>query len=176
MGRIRSPQPVKLIVPMLSAHTKLLEDAREALVARFGPTDLVSAHLPFEYTTYYRAELGASLQRQFLSFERLIDPGELAAIKTYSNMLEEEWRVEERRRVNLDPGYLTPAKLVLASTKDYAHRVYIGEGVYAEVTLAYRGGDFRSWPWTYPDYQSESYLCILRKIREIYMFQLKALS
>jgi len=148
MGQIKRPLPVKLIVPMLSAHAELFDVAGQTLAARFGPPDFTSARMPFNHTQYYAEEFGAVLERGFVSFERLIDPGELAEVKVYTNELEAGWSAEGRRRINLDPGYLSPGKLVLATTKDQAHRLYLGHGIYGEVTLAYRDKDFRPWPWT----------------------------
>ena len=176
MGKIRQPLPVKLIMPMFTAFPQLFEAAEEALSAHFGPVDYRSPRLPFTHTTYYEREFGKDLVRQFLSFERLIDPGQLAEIKRLTNTLEEQLGEGGRRRINLDPGYIAAAKLVLATTKDYDHRIYLGRGIYAEVTLSYRERDFRPWPWTYPDYRSEAYLEIFRAIRRIYLAQLRALS
>ena len=174
MGKIAAPTPVKLIVPMLSRDERLLSVMGEVFSALFGSIDYCSPRLPFTETDYYERELGAGLLRRFLAFERLIDPGDLASIKVATNQLEEEWSEEGKRRVNLDPGYVTQAKLVLATTKNHGHRIYIGEGIYAEVTLAYCQKDFRPLPWTYPDYQSEAYLQVLREIRAIYREQLRA--
>ena len=180
MGRIRAPQPVKLVVPMLAGAPELLEEATEALAASYGPPDYVSTAIPFCFTDYYEREHGPGLLRRIVAFCDLIDPGRLAAIKRHTNDLEGRWAVagEEgappRRRVNLDPGYLAAGKLVLATTKDQAHRLYLGEGIYAEVTLAYRAGDWRPWPWTYPDYRTEAYHAVLRNIRRLYMAQLRA--
>ena len=180
MGAIRETPPVKLLLPMFSGDRALFCVAEEAMVARFGPLDYASAPIPFTFTHYYDAEFGEALERRFLSFERLIDPAELAAIKVYTNDLEERLGENKRgrlqRRINLDPGYLSLGKLVLATTKDHAHRIYLGQGIFAEVTLSYRGGRFQAWPWTYPDYQSEAYRAVLREVRAIYAGQLKALA
>ncbi|NLG50796.1 MAG: DUF4416 family protein [Chloroflexi bacterium] len=173
MGAIKQPLPVKLVLPMISGHRELFQAAAEALAQRFGAVDYTSAVLPFTYTDYYDEEFGGGLLRQFVSFQPLMDPGKLAEVKVLTNELEEQWRADGRRRINLDPGYITQAKLVLATTKNYAHRLYIGQGIFAEVTLMYRDGDFRPLPWTYPDYQSEPYLEVLRAIRGIYVAQLK---
>lgn len=175
MGQAREPWPVKLVVPMFSGDGVLLDEASGVLAGRFGPTDLLSDRLPFSHTDYYTPEFGPGLMRQFLSFERLIDPGSLAEIKLWTNSLELAWEEEGRRRINLDPGYLSFAKLVLATTKNHGHRVYLREGIYAEVTLMYRDGDYRMFPWTYPDYASEPYLDIMRAIRAIYGEQMRAL-
>lgn len=174
MGRVKQPLPVKLLVPMLSASAALLDEACATLGQRLGPVDLRSACIPFVHTDYYAREMGSGLLRSLVSFERLVDAGELAGIKLMTNELERGWSVDGRRRVNLDPGYLSPGKLVLATTKDQAHRVYLSGGIYAEVTLAWRDGDFRPWPWTYPDYASAEYLVVLREMRGRYMSQLRA--
>ncbi|MHB1293391.1 MAG: DUF4416 family protein [Anaerolineae bacterium] len=176
MGTIREPAPVKLVVPMLGLDQDLLAKAEEALSSAYGPIDYRSATLPFAYTNYYEAEFGAGLLRRFVAFRELIDPGRLAAIKRHTNSLEESWSSAGRRRINLDPGYLTQAKLVLATTKNRAHRIYIGQGIFAEVTLMFRSGGVSALPWTYPDYRSPEYGDILLAIRRIYSEQIKATS
>lgn len=175
MGKAKKPLPVKLVMPMLSEHEELLNEAEEMLSAQWGPTDYQSRRLPFNHTTYYEAEMGTGLKRQFLSFETLIDPGCIASIKTATNELEKRWSRDGRRSINLDPGYIAAAKLVLATTKNHGHRIYLDQGIYAEVTLIYRDRDFRPLPWTYPDYRTKDYRDILRTIRETYMAQLDEL-
>jgi len=175
MGTIKEPQPVKLVIPMIAGEEALFDEAVHALGEHFGPVDYRSATLPFTHTTYYEREFGPNLLRQFASFERLIDPGELAHIKRLTNDLEIAWAdAAGRRRINLDPGYLTQAKFVLATTKNQAHRIYIGEGIYAEVTLIYRHGAFEPLPWTYPDYRTPEYRAILAAIRALYDRQIKS--
>jgi hypothetical protein len=176
MGTAREPQPVKLIASLLTGDPGLFAPVREALVAPWGAIDLQSEFLPFEHTDYYTAELGPALQRQILVFERLISPAELPAAKGLANELEQSLAAGGRRRVNIDPGYVSLGKLVLASTKDHAHRLYLGQGVYGEVTLAYQQGRFRPWPWTYPDYGSEEYCALFARIRERYKAQLRSLN
>ena len=176
MGKIALPLPVKLVVPLFTGDPPLLGRARMALEDRWGPVDYCSPHIAFAYTTYYEPEFGGNLVRQILAFERLVDPGRLAEIKVLTNELEEKLGTQGQRRVNLDPGYISEAKLVLATTKNHSHRIYIGQGIYAEVTLSWRDKDYRAWPWTYPDYQSEAYLEAFRAIRGIYCGQIRALG
>ncbi len=173
MGQIKQPAPVKLIASIFSADETLLAVARGTLVNRFGPIDYHSELLPFNHTSYYACEFGEGLVRQIVAFAELIPPQRLAAIKRATNELEMTWAVEGRRRLNLDPGYLSLSKLVLATTKDYTHRVYLEQGIYAEVTLYYKGGAFHPWEWTYPDYASLRYLGIFDQIRGIYVAQLR---
>ena len=176
MGTARQPAPVKLIASLLTGDLDLLPEVRATLVHAFGPIDLESDILLFDHTDYYAPEFGPALQRQFVTFECLISPEDLPAVKRQTNDLEQSLAREGRRRVNIDPGYVSLSKLVLATTKDHAHRLYLGEGIYAEVTLAYRHGAWQPWPWTYPDYRSEEYAAILSVIRALYMAQLRALS
>lgn len=172
MATAQEPLPVKLVISVLARHAGLLPLARTHLASAFGPVDHTGALMPFGHTRYYARELGDQPMRQFLAFERLIDPADLANIKLLTNALEATWSDRQGRSVNLDPGYLTLARLVLATTKDFAHRIYLAGGIYAEVALLYREGDFRPLPWTYPDYASEPCLAEMRAIRALYRSQL----
>lgn len=172
MGKVREPPPVKLIVSMFTGDETLLAVARGALVNRFGSVDYQSELLSFHHTEFYAREFGPGLLRQIVAFAELIRPEHLAEVKRKTNELELSWAVDGKRRVNLDPGYVSLGKLVLATTKDYSHRIYLGQGIYAEVTLKYEHGRFQPWPWTYPDYASARYLEIFGEIRQIYAEQL----
>ncbi len=173
MGTAREPAPVKLIASLLTGDVDMLPKVRAALARAFGPTDLESEILPFDHTDYYAAEFGSALQRQFVTFERLIAPEDLPAVKRQTNEMERALAQEGRRRVNIDPGYVSLSKLVLATTKDHAHRLYLGQGIYGEVTLAYQQGRFRPWPWTYSDYASDSYCALFLEIRKRYKAQIR---
>ncbi len=161
MGQAHSPTPVLLIVAASSRYEEALAWARRALEPCFGPVALVSEAFNFVETEYYASTMGTDLKKQFITFAQLIDPGALASIKRQTNAWEAEYaalgRHPEPRPLNLDPGYITPAKLVLASTKDHAHRIYLQEGIYAEVTLSYRARRWQPQEWTYPDYQRKDY-------------------
>lgn len=172
MGTPHSPLPAKLTVGILTAHSELMPAVRSSLERLYGPVDFLSAPLPFTQTGYYDRELGTPIQRQFLAFERLISQDALARTKRECNALERQSLAGDRRLVNIDPGYVTAAKLVLATTKDNCHRIYIGDGIYAEVTLRYHRGRYEPWPWTYPDYASAAYRSIFDTIRAIYLDQL----
>ncbi len=173
MGEIREPLPVKLIVSAFAGGEELLAEAKARLVTEFGPIDYESVLLPFDHTAYYTPEFGPGLVRRIWAFEPLIAQEALAAIKRRTNDLEMGWAVEGRRRINLDPGFVSYSKMVLATTKNHAHRIYIGQGIYAEVTLHFRDGSFCAWPWTYPDYASPTYLEIFNQIRALYVAQMK---
>ncbi len=147
---------------VLAADERCLDAARERATALWGGIRLASETLPFTSTDYYREETGEAIRRAFFAFDGWFDPAELAARKLRANAAEAELAAELKtpypRPVNLDPGYVTGAKVVLASCKNFAHRVYLREGVYAEVTLQYRrGGRFEALPWTFPDFASGEY-------------------
>jgi hypothetical protein len=176
MWTLKEPAPVKLIVGILAADQRCLAAGCDALSARFGQADFMSQTWPFHDTEYYHDETGGDILRQFVAFERLIDPGELAAIKLWTNQTEErlarELATGVPRPVNLDPGYLEPSKLVLASTKNFSHRIYIGCKMWAEVTLIYSGG-WTTLPWTFPDYRTGRYNEFFDKVRTKLVEQLR---
>jgi hypothetical protein len=171
MSRPRPPKPVKLIVGLLSGDVDLLRRARQLLSKRFGPVDAVSGVWAFDETDYYEGEMGPELKRLFLSFEEPMRPDALAGIKVETNALEERIAddcllLDIPRPVNVDPGYVDLTKLVLATTKDRGHRIYLAQGIYAEVTLHYESGAWQTLPWTYPDYMRAEYHAFFVDVRE----------
>ncbi|MFH0738702.1 MAG: DUF4416 family protein [Candidatus Omnitrophota bacterium] len=176
MGKIQKTQPVKLIAGFIFKEEVYLKKAKAFLFKRFGALDYESQILDFDYTDYYAKEFGQGLKRSFVSFERLILPSELSRIKIITNKIEDRISYQGLRLVNIDPGYLDLAKLVLASTKDFCHRIYLDCGIYAEITLSYRGKAFKPLSWTYPDYRSVEYIDIFNRIREIYAGQIKKID
>ncbi|MBS3765816.1 DUF4416 family protein [Candidatus Bipolaricaulota bacterium] len=180
MGKPSSPEPVKLFAGVLTGYPELVPEVEFRLSDRFGTIDEESPLISFDYTDYYRDEMGEGLQRKFFSFRDLIPPEELAEIKLETNEIElslaKDSNADAERPVNIDPGYLGPSKLVLATTKNYSHRIYLERGIYAEVTLQYENGGFRPQPWTYPDYRSDEYLDFFQGLREEYLLQLESSS
>ncbi len=172
MGEIKIPQPVKLISGLLAGDERWLERGQAALVERFGPVDLESGVIPFDFTSYYEKELGKKVLRRYISFANLVFPGELASIKIATNELEVGMSEGGSRKVNLDPGYLDLSKMALATTKDATYRVYLADGIYAQSTLFFRNGSFHFWEWTYPDYREEAAIFFFNRVREIYKKQL----
>jgi hypothetical protein len=176
MGQIKKPIPVKLFIGMITSQVKTLSVVRNALKKKFGKIDLESEAIVFDFTNYYQREMGENLFRKFIGFKKLIDPGKLAYIKIFTNKLEEKSARRGRlRRINLDPGYITESNLILATTKGFQHRIYLGRGIFAEVTLKYQKGEFSHYEWTYPDYKTEKYKIFFKKFREIYRRQLRTM-
>ncbi|MFH1996070.1 MAG: DUF4416 family protein [Candidatus Omnitrophota bacterium] len=150
-----------------------MKKAREALVPIFGELDFIGDLLAFDKTTYYNSEMGEGLKRQFISFRPLIEQDRAHLIKLTTNKIERQLSGNKKRAVNIDPGYLELSKFILLTTKDYSHRVYLGRGIFSELTLLYRDKKFCPLEWTYPDYRSKEYVEALGRVRNIYKLQLK---
>ncbi len=152
-----SPLPVKLISGVLYSDRNLCELAFEHLEKKYGAIDYKSKIWDFSLTDYYNPEMGTPIYRQFISFYELVDPVRLPRIKIECNEIEDKLRVENLRKVNLDPGYMDYDKFVLASAKYNAQKVYLELGIYADVTLYYSGGRFTPSPFCFPDFKSNLY-------------------
>lgn len=173
MGKFRAHSPVKLIVGFIFKDNDCLQKAQLYLTKRFGALDFESGVFAFIHTDYYENEFGKGLLRKFISFNNLIDPKALPSIKILTNKIEQKLSSGSCRRINIDPGYLDLAKLVLATTKDFTHRIYLSHDIYGEVTLFYKNKTFCPWEWTYPDYKTGEYIEVFNKIRAFYEEQAK---
>jgi hypothetical protein len=168
MSAPQEPKPGKLVIGLILKDRPLVASAAAELSSAFGSIDLVSSWMPFEYTPYYTPEMGSPLYRRLLTFKTLIPQEELAGIKITTNRLEEKFSHNGKRRINIDPGYLLHERFVLASGKNFSHRIYIGRGIYADLTLIYQNGEFQRLPWTYPDYADQPILSFLEQVRHKY--------
>jgi hypothetical protein len=182
MGAIRQFTPVKLFVGILVSNSKFIPAVEERLVALYGPIDHRSDVIPFDFTDYYEAEMGDLIDRVFYSFERLIEADQLPEIKRQTNQVEDELApllktpsTNVKRPVNLDPGYIEQAKVILASTKNFYHRMYLGAGIFGEVTMHFKNNTYQFFPWTYPDYQSKDYQDFFLRMRQILRTQLRTM-
>jgi len=168
----RPPLPVKLFIGMLSPEPELFTVCTEILGREYGPVESESNLFSWDNTNYYREEMGEHILRKFLFFERVMDPGKLPSVKRFTIDLEKQFasleRYSLRRRINIDPGYVTEAKVVLATTKDFSHRLYIGDNLYGEVTLRYstKERSFIPHEFTYPDFRTEAYLTLFNGVRK----------
>jgi hypothetical protein len=173
MSDPQPPQKVKLLASLFSGDSKIIEKAVELLSKEYGLMDYISSPLSFSYTDYYANEFGSPLIRRFVAFERLIRPETLPDIKLWTNMVEKSFSLGGKRSVNIDPGYLSSAHLILATGKGYSHRPYLRDGIYADLTLIYQKGGFHVLPWTYPDYAERMTQEMLIRLREKYVLQLR---
>jgi len=167
-----------LVIGILAADQKALDASIKTIEANFGSLDLTSDVWPFKQTDYYKDQTGINILRQFVSINELIEPGKIAGIKHQTNKIEqdlaENLKHQWPRPVNLDPGIIEPSKLVLATTKNYSHRIYIGQKMYAEVTLIYDKGKWKPFEYTYPDYKQQEYWDFFSKVRKKLLEQLKS--
>jgi hypothetical protein len=173
MSQPKEPMPGKLVVSVFLKEKTLIKSVAEKLMENFGTVDLISAWMPFDWTTYYQSEMGEPLYRRMMVFTRLVEQHALPDIKLTTNNIEKEFVLGSRRRVNIDPGYLLLERFVLATGKNFSHRIYIGKQIYADLTLVYRKGRFQALPWTFPDYADHGMHGFLEKAREKYAFDLK---
>jgi hypothetical protein len=177
MWDVRQPEPVKLIVGILAADEDCRARAIQGLSTELGPIDLMSQVWPFTQTHYYDQEIGSDILRQFVSLDQLVHPGDLAQIKHQTNTLEQDMAKElthpRPRPINLDPGFIEPSKLVLASTKNFSHRIYIGKNMYAEVTLIVDKGQWCALRYTFPDYRQSHYYAFFEQVRQRLRTQLR---
>lgn len=167
---------VKLISSIFSPREEFIDTAIDRLEELFGQTDWRSPLLRFDRTRYYEKEMGWPLHRRFVSFSDLIRPEVLIDAKVKTNRLEEALVREGKRTVNVDPGYVSLERLVLATGKNYTHRIYLGEGIYADLTLVFHKGSFRPLAWTYRDYAEQELIARFNEIRARYKEQLERSS
>lgn len=166
--------PVMPVCGMIYRDGGVADAACSELIELWGPMETLSLPFPFTQTTYYHAEMGRPLLRRFLAFRNLIDPSRLVELKLESNAMERSMTdVRGNRTVNLDPGILSLAHLLIATCKNHYHRIPLREGVYAHMEYVFKEGDFSFLPWTYPDFMTPEYLNFFRKLRQIYKGRLK---
>ncbi len=173
MSTPERPDPAKLLISLVMKDKRILNDVLPLIVEIFGDIDIISEWFDFDFTDYYYQEMGSPLFRRVVVFKNLISQRDLNKIKEITNSLEKKWTGGGKRNINIDPGYLLLSRFVLATGKDYSHRIYIGKGIYADLTLIYKNGGYTPLEWTYPDYASPAMLAFLKKTRKKYFLDLK---
>ena len=172
MGKIVEPSKVKMIAALLWNETVVISNVYDRLEKEWGSIDARSTVYDFTHTGYYKDEFGQQLKKQFVSFEKLADIDAMPEIKIRGNELEDEFAAGGNRNVNIDPGYIANAKLVMPTTKNLPHRVYIGKNIYADLQLIYKKPTFQTILWTFADYKEPFNLEFFNKVRDRYMEQL----
>jgi hypothetical protein len=176
MAQPRSFTPAKLVCGVIFGRDTFYERAKERLVGDYGPADLESPAFAFDATDYYEDEMGPGLRRRFMAFARLVMPERLAGIKLQTNGLEDRIREDAAmpgRAVNIDPGILTASALIMATAKDFTHRIPLAHGIYAHLELLFTRTDLRFLDWTYPDFRQDSYRRFFLDLRKLYLEQLR---
>jgi hypothetical protein len=165
MGVVRDPQLVKYFVSIIFGDEERMESAKERTKEIFGDICDGTDSISFDQTDYYEREMGSNLSRVFLSFDTLFPRERLPEVKLRTNDIEALLSEKGKRTVNIDPGYVSLENVVLATTKGYSHRIYLGSGIYGDLTLRYHKGTYRPLEWTYPDYGSEEAISLFRRWR-----------
>jgi hypothetical protein len=173
MGMPSQPLGVKFFAAVMYKSTLDIEPILKRLDDRFGARECVYGPIPFSWSEYYSSEMGDTLLKTYISYETIADRSALPAIKLFTNSIEDELAVDGKRLVNIDPGYLSRDKVVLATTKDFYHRLYLSDGIYAEVTLHYKRGQYRFFSWTYPDYRQQAIYQFYEKSRATLVKELR---
>jgi len=182
VGKIVFPKPVKLILSMISSDEYFINFYKDLLIKKFGKVDLESNIQPFNFTNYYEREFGKDLIQKLFSFDSLIKINKLSEIKKTTNDLENDPIIKENikknislsgRKINLDPGYISLDKFILASTKNGPSRIYLNNGIYGEITLRFINKTFIPCEYTYPNYKTTEYIGYLNSVRQKYKLQLK---
>ncbi len=174
MGKPKEPQPAKLFMSLIASEDEFLHRGIKDLCLDFGEIDSTSERLPFCFTDYYAKEMGDHLFRHFITFKNLISINLLPDVKRSTNGFEERYATPSgNRRLNIDPGYVCLEHVILATTKGYAHRPYLRDGIYADLTLIYRNKSFQPLEWTYPDYRQEEVIKLFNQFRKRYAEDLK---
>lgn len=171
MSQIMPLPPVKLIVAAFAPTEALLQEGLAPLADLVGPVDYQSPPIRLDDTPYYASEMGPVLFKQYLSFAPLGTPADLPPLKLAAMNVERTLAVDGQRRVNLDPGYIFAGGLVLSTAKFSGHRLYLGEGLWGELTLHYHRATWAVQRWTYPDYQRPDVQGFLSDIRRIWAAQ-----
>lgn len=174
MSEPKPAVPVKLFAAILFAQKEMLSQVLDILTENYGLIDFLSPPRQFSYTDYYCPEMGADLQKIIVTFSILVRPESLPDIKLCTNSIEDAFSRDGRRMINIDPGYIAPAHLILATGKGYTHRPYLRDGIYADVTLIYHNKSYQELPWTYPDYCEEESKAMFQRIRAKYISQLNS--
>ena len=173
MSTPKIPDPAKLVMSVFMKEKPLFDEVFSRLESVGGDVDMISPWLDFDFTDYYYKEMGEPLFRRFVAFKSLMEQEELAAVKLATNEIEKGFLDQDLRKINIDPGYLLSSRFILATGKEYSHRIYIGKKIYADLTLMYTKKGFKTLEWTYPDYASKQVLKFLSQVRQKYLLDLK---
>lgn len=169
MAQIKHIPKVKLIIGLMYKDKDSYDKAVRALIAKFGEISDSSEEYAFDFTDYYERESGKDLKKQIISFKELVGRDELADIKHFTNRIEDDISEDGKRKINLDSGYMTEHNVVLASAKEMPHKISIGRGMFGDVVLEYRKGDYQDSRHTFPDYRTRPVKDFLIKVRKRYL-------
>lgn len=157
MGARSSFEKVILFTGIIFNDRKILDEVKKILEKEFSGIDIESDIMDFNFTSYYFSEMGSPLFRQFVSFRTPVNPEQLPEIKKFSNSIERRFSIDGKRKINLDPGYISDANVIIATTKNHYHRVPLSDGIYAHIEYVFKEKKIQYLQWTYPDFKTEKY-------------------
>jgi hypothetical protein len=169
LSKPKEPLPAKLVIALIYKERLVAQTGWKTIEKTWGALDYLSEVRPFDYTSYYEKEMGRPLYRRWATFGDLVSQDKLADIKWQALDIEKQWVRDQRRQLNLDPGLITAERLVLATGKNFSHRIYLGKGIWGDLTLLFIKGTYQPLPWTYPDYRDSQSIWMFNKIRERYL-------
>jgi len=167
MGAVKDPSPVLYFISIISGERERMESAKVKMTEILGDVEQATEPAAFFQTDYYEREMGKDLSRVFLLFDSLYPRDRLADVKLRTNDVETLFSSGGKRSVNIDPGYISLENVILVTTKGYSHRIYLGQGIYGDLTLMYNSGTYRPLEWTYPDYGSGEAIALFNGWRAI---------
>jgi hypothetical protein len=173
MGTVRRPPPVLYFASLIFNDQGPMAAIEKELSDVLGPLEDRSATKPFLHSDYYEKEMGKNLSRYFLLFRPLASREQLPEVKLQTNEIETRHALQGHRMVNIDPGYVAPEQIVLATTKGFAHRLYLGKGIFGDLTLMFENGSYHGLPWTYPDYRTEEIIALCNGWKQRYKESLR---
>lgn len=173
MSKLEKPCPARFFTGLIFRENAKIMDCIHYLKTEFGELIFESESFDFNSTKYYQPEMGEYLKRKFIFFGYLIERNEIIERKIIANKIEDKFSTDGQRSINIDPGYIAPEHLILATGKGYSHRAYLGEGVYAELTLAFEKNRIRTFDWTYPDYKVKNIQDMFSEQRKNYLTELR---
>jgi len=173
MAETHLPLPLKFLIAVIYREKIYLDRILSQVISSWGEIDFLGNSHPFDVTDYYRAEMGNPLFRKLITLKKLHNPENIVHFKRFCNGLESKMKINGNRTVNLDAGYLDHNKLVLASAKEAGHKIYLSEGIYADLIAKYKQNNYRTFEWSFPDFKADIYQHELLQIRKIYLKQIK---
>ncbi len=172
MGKEKTKIQVKLFCGIMYKSNKVLKNVIHILSETYGEIEDEINYGFSEYTNHYEEEMGQSIEKKIVSFKELVSPENIYQVKKKTNEIEKCFSIDGKRQINLDPGYLTLAKVILLTTKNYSHRIYLTDGIFAEITLTFRKSTYTTNPWTYPDYKAKDVIDFMMNVRKKYRKQI----
>jgi len=167
------PDRCQFFAAVMINNRDLIPKVEKFIEQKFSKIEMRSQVFSFTHSKYYNREMGDNLYKYFISCEKLIDKEELPDIKISTMKIEDEFLFFKDgykcRSANIDPGYLTHSKVILSTSKNYSHRIYIGKGVFAELTYVISHEGWKTLDWTYPDYRDKDSINFFLTLRTKYL-------